>query len=199
MATTICMIGEDRPEKRAAVDSLAQELGRRGYKVGVIRPEPELAAPRPKALLRVADGRMELSRPLDRPMELEEITGRYLDDLDVVLSEAHPDAKRPKVAYAAEGSTPGLAEDPGLVAVVGGGDEPGKAGRFAPDDIAGLADLLEPRLGPPARPAKVRILIDGRRVPAKRFIQDIVAGTLGSLIGSLKGGDRPGPMTIFIE
>jgi hypothetical protein len=46
---------------------------------------------------------------------------------------------------------------------------------------------------------RLRLVLDGKRIPAKEFVQDILAQTIRAMVGSLRGGDRPGRLEVYIE
>jgi len=198
LAAILCLAGPGGRPQRELTNRLAGELQSQGLRVGIMvsgqdQPEDSVAE------LALSGRSMVLKRRLPRAMDLEELAALYLDDLDLVITEIHHQAKRPKIEYRPAGADPVLDGDPGLRAIVSEQAGPDDPPRFSPDDIVGLAEFVRQGLPAGRKPAKVRMLVGGRRVPAKGFIQDLVAGTMRALVGSLKGGDRPGPMIIFIE
>lgn len=196
MASILCLTGPAGPGKRAVVEGLAAELQRSGLRVGIIVQGGN--APEQGPVRLSLDGRnMVLQRNLERELSLEELAALYLDDLDLVITEMHDQARGAKVAFSPDGDKPDAL--PGLRAVVSRQPGDDTLPRFAPEDLSGLAQFVRQGLAERRPPAQVRLLVGGQRVPAKGFIQDMVAGTMRGLVGSLKGGDRPGPMIIFIQ
>lgn len=199
MAVIICLAGAAGEDKERLISSLAAELGRRGLKVGLIRAE-EQAADRPAvAELRVGPSSLGLRRALEAPLSLDEMAGLYMDGVDLVISEVHLEAKRAKIELVAPGGTPTLLGDPNLRALVGAPAGEHGLPVFAAEDLAGLAGFMMEMIPERGQPPKVRIMLAGKRVPAKGFIQDMVAGTTRSMISSLKGGDRPGRLVVIVE
>ncbi len=191
MPAVVCLAGPQTPEKDELLRGLAAELGGRGLKLGLVRQAAGPAGPAPAgpahAEIEVGPDSLCLRRPgLDRP-SLEAMLTRHCEGLDLVLSELHQDQKVYKLEYCPAGAQPTLLEDPNLKAIVCPDDRQGGPARFAPGDLAGLADLVQGLLPRPQQPL-LRILVDGKRIPAKEFVQEIVAGTIRALVGTLKGG-----------
>ncbi|MFH1033571.1 MAG: hypothetical protein V1806_03610 [Pseudomonadota bacterium] len=190
MPTVFCLAGPQSDQTTRLLHGLAAELAGRGLKVGLISHQATAPPPPPPGALWEmavgADG-MCLSQAAWQPPSLEEMLVRHAQDLDVVLSRLHQDRKVYKIEYCPAGAAPILAGDPNLKAVLSA--EPLDLGlpRFTPSDLTGLADMLVGLL-PQSAPALLRVLVDGRRLPAKDFVQDIVASTIRALIGALKGG-----------
>lgn len=200
MPAVFILAGPAGSDKTAWMQQLAAELGRRGRRVMVAAAPPQAAPPPPdgvEAWLELGPGGYSLRVRDARPPLLDEILARHAAGVDLVLCEAHADAKAHKIEWRPAGSAPALPGDPNLKAVVGAGPAPAGAAVFAPADVAGLAGLILGLAAPP-KPAVARILVDGRRLPAKEFVQDIVAGTVRALVGSLKGGDKAGRIEMHL-
>jgi molybdopterin-guanine dinucleotide biosynthesis protein B len=78
----------------------------------------------------------------------EELSGRFIRDVDVVLSEGFKGNPHPKIeVYRKSLGREFISRDDGtLLAVAGDEPEGVDAPRFDLDDIAGLADLIECRV-----------------------------------------------------
>jgi molybdopterin-guanine dinucleotide biosynthesis adapter protein len=190
MPTVFCIAGPQGDETTSLLHGLAAELAGRGLQVGLIAREaaaPSAPPPGAQMELRVGPGSLCLAQAQLRAPSLEEMLARHAHSLDVVLSELHQDRKVFKIEYCPPGAAPTLAGDPNLKALVGVQPQDQALPCFAPQDLAGLAGLLTGLLPQPARPL-LKVLVDGRRLPAKDFVQDIVASTIRALIGALKGG-----------
>jgi hypothetical protein len=199
MPFAICLGGPESKEKDAWLRELIDELSSLGLKTGVIRPRSEQPEPSPAALVRLDDRGISVERNDGGPRDLEQILGRYLSGLDLVFSLAHPAEKRPKIEFCAPGAPPKMLDDPGLRALVSEDNLEAPKPVFSPGDVAGLAGFIAREIMPKREPAVVRILLDGRRIPIKGFVQDILARSIRGMISSLKGGDRPGRLEVFID
>lgn len=201
MPTVVCLAGPQGLQFTSLLHGLAAELTRRGLKVGLVSRGQAPASPPPGGALldlRLSQDGLALHHGAWQPPTLAEILARHGQGLDVLLSAAHQDQKVYKVEYCPPGASPTLLGDPNLKALVG--EEPLPVGPpcFAPQDLAGLADLLAGLLPHPARPL-LQVLVDGRRLPAKDFVQEIVASTIRALIGALKGGQEAKRIEVHIQ
>lgn len=197
MPYVICVAGNPDP---AWWSGLCAELTGRCLKVGLVRKaeNPSTGAGQTPEL-QVSQGSIRLERPDPGPASLESYVSRYLYDLDLVFSEIHEGEKRAKVEFVSPGGSPTLAGDPGLRALIGSGAMEGDLPRFDPTDLAGLADFLQKRVIPEPKADLVRVILEGRRVPANRFVQEIISGTLRGMVTQLKGGERPGRLEIYLD
>jgi hypothetical protein len=199
MPFAICIGGPESKEKDAWLRELTNELSSLGLKTGVIRPRRQESEPGPAASVFLGDHGISVERIDGGPRDLEQILGRYLSGLDLVFSLAHPAEKRPKIEFCASGAAPKMLDDPGLRALVSENNLEAPKPVFSPGDAAGLAGFIAREIMPKREPAMVRILLDGRRIPIKGFVQDILARSIRGMVSSLKGGDRPGRLEVFID
>lgn len=200
MAYAICVAGPAGEEKMEFMQQLAAALEARGLKTGLLsRAEDEGAAAFWSASAQVAGGALSLQRSQPSDLSLEEMLGRFFYDLDLVLCQGFDEEKRAKIEWLPGGDQAQLAKDPGLRAVVSGKNADTEKPLFGPDDLAGLAGYLSKEVIPQSKPPRLRVVLGGKRIPAKEFVQDILADTIRAMVGSLKGGDRPGRLEIFIR
>ncbi len=200
MAYAICVAGAAGEEKDEFMQQLAAALEAKGVKIGLLsRSDEHGGAAFWSASARVAQGALSLQRSQPTDLSLDEMLGRYFHDLDLVLCQGFDDEKRAKLEWLPAGGQPQLANDPGLRAVVSNKGADTDKPVFKLDDAAGLAEYLIKEVIPQSEPPRIRVVLGGKRIPAKEFVQDIMASTIRAMIGSLKGGDRPGRLEIFIE
>jgi hypothetical protein len=70
---------------------------------------------------------------------------------------------------------------------------------FAPRDVAKAAEFVANNLLPKKEQAWVTVLLDGKRVPIKGFVQDIIGQSIKGMVGTLRGGDKKGRLEVFID
>ena len=197
MPYVICVAGDPDP---AWWSGLRAELAGRGLKVGLVRKlEDSPSGGELAAELSVGLGGIRLERPDPGPSSLESYVSRFLPDMDLVLSQIHEGEKRAKLEFVAPGASPALAGDPGLKALVSSSAGEGDLPRFDPADLAGLTDFLQEQVIPEPKADLVRLILEGRRVPANRFVQEILAGTIRGIVTQLKGGERSGRLEIYLD
>lgn len=203
----VCFVGKSDSGKTTFLEKVIAELRGRGYRVGVVKhdthaSEPDQPGKDTWRLRRAGAARVMLSSAryltlvgeVEEELGLEEIAGRYLNDVDIVLTEGYKRSTYPKVEVCrAERSRELLCSPEELLAVVSDLRFDLPCPQFDLDDARGIADLLEERfLRRPAQagktPLRVTLRVDGRPVPLKPFIQEMLAGAVQGLLGALKGG-----------
>ncbi len=207
MIPIVCFVGKSDSGKTTFLEKVIAELKGRGYRVGVVKHDTHASEPdRPGKdtwrLRRAGAGRVILSsaryltlvEEVEEELGLEEIAGRYLNDVEIVLTEGYKRSPYPKVEVCrAERSRELLCSPEELLAVVSDLRFDLPCPQFDLDDARGVADLLEERfLRRPGRTGEasppVVLRVDGRPVPLKPFIQEMLAGAVRGLLGALKGG-----------
>ncbi len=203
----ICFVGKSDSGKTTFLEKVIAELKGRGYRIGVVKHDAHASEPdRPGKdtwrLRRAGASRVMLSSArylalvgeVEEELDLEEIAGRYLSDVEIVLAEGYKRSAYPKVEVCrAERSRELLCSPEELLAVVSDLRFDLPCPQFDLDDARGVADLLEERfLHRPAHTEgttlQVTLRVDGRPVSLKPFIQEMLAGALQGLLGALKGG-----------
>lgn len=203
MPTVVCLAGPQTQEHLRLLTDLAELLGSRGLKVGVVCPSSQDPPPPPPPAQAAAGPVLELGpqgyclRQTGPPPTWDQLLARHFNETDLVLSSLHHDKKVIKIEFCPPGLAPTLLEDPNLRGLVA--EEPPGPGLlcFSPQDLGGLAAFVQGLL-PPAKATQARVLADGRRLVANQFVQEIVAGTVRGLISSLKGGEKAGRLEIHL-
>jgi molybdopterin-guanine dinucleotide biosynthesis protein B len=200
MAYAICVAGPSGVEKDEFMQKLAAALEAKGVKTGLLSRADDMgAAALWSASALVNQGTLSLQRSQPADASLDEMLGRYFHDLDAVLCQGFDEEKRAKIEFLPAGGKPVMAGDAGLRAVVSSQGADSDKPVFNPEETGGLAEYLIKEVIPQSEQPVIRVVLGGKRIPAKEFVQDIMASTIRAMISSLKGGDRPGRLEIFIE
>jgi molybdopterin-guanine dinucleotide biosynthesis protein B len=106
----VSMVGKSNSGKTTFLEKLLPELARRGYRVGVVKHDVhgfEIDQPGKDTwrLRQVGAGRVVISSPqrfaligqVEQELTLDELTGRYLGDVDLVISEGYKRGDKPKI------------------------------------------------------------------------------------------------------
>jgi molybdopterin-guanine dinucleotide biosynthesis protein B len=201
MASLIGLVGPQGPEQLKFLEKLFAELTRSGLRVGAMVTDADLDGQWPAGppFVGVSKDRVLVPVPVENRVSPKLLAERFFPGLDLVLTTAHPHEPLMKIEVCPSGAQPQFEKDSGLRAVVSQGSPDTPKPVFTPEDIAGLAGFIKEQMLPQREPAKVRIFLDGKKLPIKEFVQDIVADTVRAMVGSLRGGDRPGRLEIFID
>jgi molybdopterin-guanine dinucleotide biosynthesis protein B len=137
----------------------------------------------------------------DRDMTLEEIRGRYIQDADVIISEGYKRESYPKVEVSRKVQNRELlcTEDENLIAVAT--DYPVKVNvpRVDINDAEGLADIIEEKVINGYRPERISLLVNGKPVPLKPFIEVFLTNSILGSLSALKGCQKAEDITIRIK
>ncbi len=197
MPRAIAIAGYRDSGKTSVIEGLIKELVRRGHRVATVKhvsEEPTLDKSgkdtwrhaRAGANPVVCVGPKEVVTVERGEAKLEDVL-RRLGDADFVLLEGFKGAKNvPKVMVARDEGEASKLDDESTVAFVGSGE--GKP-VLAPDDVKGLADLVEEKALEAAGEARVVLTVDGKRVNLNPFMQNLVSGTISGMMSALKGAD----------
>ena len=197
----VCFVGKSGSGKTTFLEKLIPELVARGLRVGLVKHDVhgfELDQPgKDTHRLRQAGAvRVAISSPqqfaligrVEEELPLAALAERYLSDVDIVLAEGYKRSKLPKVEICrAERSRELLCTADELLAVVSDLRFELPCPQFGLDDVAGVANLLEGHIRSAAvAAASVSLRVDGRDVPLKPFIQEMLSGAVRGLLASLK-------------
>lgn len=140
-------------------------------------------------------------KDLSEELDLEQIRSGWINEADLILTEGYKRAHYPKVEvslFKHAGQLICSGEDR-LVAVVC--NQPISPGVpvFQESQIGELGDLLEERFLKNRTEPKVQVLIEGKPLEMKPFVQEIVWRTCRGFFSSLKGWDPAGEVVVKIS
>ena len=156
MPPIVSIVGRSNSGKTTLIEKLIPELKSRGYRVATIKhamhslsfDEPgkdswRYAQAGSDAVAISSLDKIVLIRPNTGDLTLAQIARLLGDDYDIVLAEGFKQSNAPKIEVHRKEVGPPLGSVTNLVAIVT--DEPLKTRKrqFSPEDIKGLADLLE--------------------------------------------------------
>ena len=188
----------DAAQEEFLID-LCQDLGARGVKVALARPE-EAPAPRPicgAAELRLGADGLNLLSPGVAPNP--EGALRLLEGADLVISLLPPEESEAVVEFCPVGAAPSLLGRAGLLALAGPGGFSCDPGVPVFGDASALAGFLAARVQGRTARRSLTILADGKPIKVKAFVKDIIANSLHGLLAPLKGTEGVRRLEIIIE
>ncbi len=156
MPPIVSIIGKSETGKTTLIERLIPELKVRGYRVATIKHAPQdMAFDQPNkdswrhlqagsdATVVSSPDRMVLIKPVAHDLTLDQLTHHLNEDYDIILAEGFKESNAPKIEVHRREVGPLLSGIKKLIAIVT--DEPleTKTRQFSPDDIIGLATLLE--------------------------------------------------------
>lgn len=212
MIPIISVVGRSDSGKTTLIEKLIPELNRRGYRVGTIKHDVHgfdidhpgkdswrHAKAGAELVLISSPTKAAMVKRVDAELTLDEIAGRYVSDVDLVLTEGFKRESKPKIEIRRGAEEPLSSPDEVLFVVaekqaVSEDDVP----ILALADISGMADLIERHIKQAPTGVTVSLEVDGRQVPLNAIMQRVITNTTIGLIESLKGVGSPKSVRISI-
>lgn len=224
----IAVVGTKDSGKTMAVEVLVQGLSSKGCRVATVKHIPKLdftidregtdtwryARAGAKVVVSVAPSELTVIKRFDtRDYDLTQIVTECGEDIDLIvlegfkslvekvphvlkivaaksIDEAHEASKRfsPVLAYVGLASTEKFQSSFSYINVL--------------EEKEKLVDLVHEKLEAVRSASKqfkgIKILIDGRDVPCRHFVQEIIRKTVLAMISTLKGADIKGDEEVYI-
>lgn len=213
MAPTVCICGQSKSGKTTLLEQLLPELKRRGYRVATIKHEAhgfELdtkgkdswhhAQAGSECVVLSSLERVAVIQEVDHDMSLSELAQFISWDCDLVLAEGFKKGKAAKIEVHRQGSGELTCFPQELIAVVT--DEQlaldNRAPQYSPDDISGLADLIEGKVLS-SRGKEVSVFADGKSLPLNPFLMKLFYNVIYDMVSLLKGVEEPKNISISLR
>ena len=199
MVPVIAIVGKSGVGKTVIMEKLIAEFKARGYRVATVKHAHQtidLDAPG-KDTWRYSQAGSDvvaISSPLqvtifnklDHEPALDETIRLLGDGYDIILAEGFKDTRAPKIEVCPTGKTADLVcNESDLCAIIARVRKKGKKPIFGREEITGIADFIEHDIIA-AMPSGMSATVNGRNVPLKRFVKDIIASSILAMLGTLK-------------
>lgn len=214
MTSLVTFIGFHNSGKTTVVSQVVRHLKEFGYRVAVIKSSSESGVvfdtsgtdtakhkeAGADAVLFVAPDQMVLQAHAS-DQSLSTLAHRYFPDIDIVIGEGFKHARRvPKIEVTRDPEQQLRNEVHGVIAVVTDQDLSGDY-VFRMNESRELAMFLEKRflLDNKRGPNSTSLLVNGRKVPLKGFVQDSLSLTVQGFLQSLKFTEEPREIELRIK
>ena len=171
MIPIVSIVGKSDIGKTTLIEKLLPELTRRGYRIATIKhdvhgfevdQEGKDSWRHKKAgahtVMISSPRKIALIRDVEKDLTLEEIRDKFIQDVDLILSEGYKKDVQPKIEVFRKGKYKDLlcTEEDNLIAVTS--DQPFDIGvpSFDLEDVKGLSDFIEKRFLIPTLAATAR-------------------------------------------
>lgn len=210
MPPVVCIVGRPKSGKTRLITGLIPELQGRGHRVATVKHtthdfETDTAgkdsflhfqAGSECAVLSSA-GKVALTRRVAGDLSPAELGRLISDDFDIVLAEGFKRSDGPKIEVHRREIGDLVCDPAELLAVVTDAPLEVETARFSPEDLAGIAGLIETKLL--KRRDRIAIFADGKPVPLKPFIRALYHKLILDLAVALKGVGKPKRIDISIR
>ncbi len=214
MIPVISIVGKSDSGKTTLIEKLLPELVRRGYRIATVKHdvhgfEVDRAGKdswRHKqagahTVVISSPHKVAVIRDVEKDMTLDGIRERFIQDVDLLLSEGYKREVHPKIEiFRKEKHTELLCtKDDKLIAIVSNQDFDMGVPVFDLDDMKGLADFIEKKYLQPREKNTISLFMDGKAIPLNPFVRGFLAKSIRGMVNSLKGCDTAGSIQIRIE
>jgi len=214
MIPIISIVGKSDSGKTTLIEKLIPELTRRGYRIATVKHDVHgfevdregkdswrhkqagahtvvLSSPQKIALI----------RNVEKDLNLEEIRGKMIQDVDLIISEGYKKDAQPKIEIFRKEKHQELlcGKEDHLIAIVSNKRFDMDVPCFDLEDIRGLADFIKNKFLSLKREGEISLKIDGRTIPLKPFIRDLLTHAIKGMIASLKGCGKAKRIEIRVE
>ncbi len=213
MIPIVSIVGTSNSGKTTLIEKLVPELVRRGYRVATIKHdvhgfdmdrEGKDSWRHKKAgahtVVISSPQKLALIRDVDHDADLAELGEKYIQDVDLILSEGFKRNNQPKIEVFRREMKRELlcTREDNLLALAT--DQPFDIGVpcLGLEDASGLVDLIEEKFLKEKEKPRGRLRADGKEVPLSPFVQKMVLGTVHGMVSSLKGCENVQKMEIRI-
>jgi len=210
----VSIVGKSDSGKTTLIEKLVPELTRRGYRVATVKHDTHgfevdregkdswrhkqagahtvvISSPKKVALI----------RDVEKDLTLEEIRGKLVQDVDLILSEGYKKDVQPKIEIFRKEKHQELlcTKEDNLIAIVS--DKTFNIGVpcFDLEDMAGLASFIETEFLKKKGKEDISLKVDGKIIPLKPFAKDFITKTIKGMVSSLKGCEKSERIEINIE
>jgi molybdopterin-guanine dinucleotide biosynthesis protein B len=214
MIPIVSIVGKSDSGKTTLIEKLLPELVHRGYRVATIKHDTHgfevdqegkdswrhkragahtvvISSPRKIALI----------RDVEKDLTLDELRERFIQDVDLILSEGYKKDTQPKIEIFRKEMHRELlcTKEDNLVAIVSDQMFDLRVPCFGLDDIQGVGDFIESHFLKSKVGEGVSLNVDGKNIPLTPFVKDFLANAVKGMVSSLKGCEQPKQIRINIE
>ncbi len=197
MPAILCIVGKPKAGKTTLIEKLIPVLKSRGYRVATIKHTThdfktdvegkdsyKHARAGSECTVISSANKVALVREVDHDLSPAELSRIISADFDIVLAEGFKRFDAPKVEVVQKGGQP-VCPPNELIAIVADELMDLNLPRYLPDNIEGLATLIEERILKPRQ--KIVIFADGQPVSLKPFVYSLYHKLILDMTLSLKG------------
>ncbi len=213
MIPIVSIVGKSDSGKTTLIEKIVSELVQRGYRVATVKHDIHgfevdkegkdswrHRRAGAEAVIISSPEQMALIKSVDRDQTLAELRDRFIDGVDIIISEGFVKDVHPKIEVFRKERHRELlcAADERLVAVVANQRFDISVPCLNLDDAKGVADLIEKNFLQKKEDEEVFLVVNGRPVMLTFFVKNFLMKTIRAMISTLKGCEDPKTIRISI-
>ena len=216
MIPIVSIVGKSDSGKTTLIEKLVPALTGRGYRIATVKHDvhgfevdregkdswrhKQAGA---HTVVISSSNKVALIRDVEKDLTLEEIREKFVQDVDLILSEGYKKDVQPKIEIFRKEIHKELlcTREDHLVAIVSNKafDIEGVP-CFSLDDIDGLAGFVEKRfLASKEETGETSLKVEGKTIPLTPFVKDLLNKMIRGMVSSLKGCESPQRIEIHID
>jgi molybdopterin-guanine dinucleotide biosynthesis protein B len=214
MIPIISIVGKSDSGKTTLIEKLVPELTRRGYRVATVKhdvhgfevdQEGKDSWRHKRAgahtVIISSPQKVALIRDVTRDLNLDEIRDKFIQDVDLIISEGYKKDVQPKIEVFRKEKHKKLlcAKKDNLAAIVSNQKFNVGVPCFQLDDMKGLTNFIEKEFLKSKKEKEASLKIDGRPIPMTPFVRDFLTKAVKGMLSSLKGCEKSKRIEIRIE
>ena len=214
MIPIISIVGKSDSGKTTLIEKLVPELTRRGYRVATVKHDihgfevdregkdswrhKQAGA---HTVIISSPQKVALIRDVEKDSTLDEIRRRWVQDVDLLLSEGYKKDVQPKIEVFRKEKHKKLlcTKKDNLIAIVS--DRKFNVGVpcFHLEDMKGLSNFIEKEFLKSKKEKEVTLRVDGKPIPMTPFVKDFIRKTIKGMLSALRGCEKSKRIEIYIE
>jgi molybdopterin-guanine dinucleotide biosynthesis protein B len=214
MIPIVSIVGTSDSGKTTLIEKLVPELVRRGYRVATIKHDvhgfevdregkdswrhKQAGA---HTVVISSPQKLALIRDVDHDAELVELRDKYIQDVDIILSEGFKKNSQPKIEVFRKERRRELlcTREDNLLAIAS--NQPFNIGVpcFDLEDARGIVDLIVEKFLKGEKSPPVQLKVDGKDISLSPFVQKSIIATVRGMVSALRGCESPKNVEIRIR
>ena len=214
MIPIVSMVGKSDSGKTTLIEKIIPELNRRGYKVATVKHDvhgfdidregkDSWRHKRAGAHTAIVSSPQKIAmvRDVERDLPLDELRGRFISDVDIIITEGYKNDKHPKIEVYRKDTHEELlcSKKDILVAVASDKEFDIGVPCVNIDDVEGVVNIIEDRFLKKKRKSSIILRVNGESITLKPFIKDILIRATTGMISALKDCEDPKEVEIRIS
>jgi len=214
MIPIISIVGKSDSGKTTLIEKLVPELSQRGYRVATVKHDmhgfevdregkdswrhKQAGA---HTVVISSPQKLALIRDVEKDLTLDEIRGKWIQDVDLILSEGYKRDVQPKIEIFRKEKHKKLlcTKKDNLIAIVSNQKFRVGVPCFDLEDMRGLANFIEKEVLKSKKEKEIFLRVDGRPISMTPFVKDFLTKTIKGMVSSLRGCETPEQIEIHIE
>ena len=214
MIPIISIVGKSDSGKTTLIEKLVPELTRRGYRVATVKHDvhgfevdregkdswrhKQAGA---HTVIISSPQKVVLIRDVEKDSTLDEIRRRWVQDVDLLLSEGYKKDVQPKIEVFRKEKHKKLlcAKKDHLVAIISNQKFNVGVPCFHLEDIKGLSNFIEKEFLKSKKEKEVTLRVDGKPIPMTPFVREFLTQTIKGMLSALRGCEISKRIEIHIK